>query len=104
RIVGRWQRDLDKLDMGLKITLPDQKFRRHQGVYADHNFSPEGELITEEEFNSHRDEWLPTDADREHVSSCMVQVHEVGKIANWISPPNRGVNDNPFEFEYVKLS
>ena len=30
--------------------------------------------------------------------------HEIGKIANWISPPSRGVNDNPFEFEYVKLT
>jgi benzoyl-CoA 2,3-dioxygenase component B len=33
----------------------------------------------------------------------MTQVIEPGKIANWIAPPARGVNDQPFEFEYVKF-
>jgi len=104
RIVGRWQRDLDKLDMGLKVTLPDSKFHRYQGTYADHHFSPEGELITESEFEANRASWLPTAADREHVTACMVPVHEAGKIANWISPPTRGVNDKPVDFDYVKLN
>ena len=26
---------------------------------------------------------------------------EAGKIANWIAPPARGINQNPFEFQYV---
>src|SRR5690606_28389052 len=43
RIVHRWQRDLDKFDSGLKITLPSQKFHRYQGVYADTWYTPEGE-------------------------------------------------------------
>jgi hypothetical protein len=27
---------------------------------------------------------------------------EVGKIANWIAPPAKGIKDKPFEFEYVR--
>jgi benzoyl-CoA 2,3-dioxygenase component B len=34
----------------------------------------------------------------------MIGVQEPGKIANWISPPARGVNEQPFDFEYVKLN
>jgi benzoyl-CoA 2,3-dioxygenase component B len=29
-------------------------------------------------------------------------VHEPGKIAGWIAPPPRGINGQPFEFEYVR--
>jgi benzoyl-CoA 2,3-dioxygenase component B len=25
-----------------------------------------------------------------------------GKIANWVAPPPRGINSQPFEFEYVR--
>ena len=104
RIVNRWQRDLTKFDLGLDVTLPSQKFNRRQGVYSEHYFTPEGELTTEADFEKHRDEWLPTTADRECVQSCMIGVQEPGKIANWISPPARGVNEQPFDFEYVKLN
>jgi len=33
----------------------------------------------------------------------MTQVTERGKIAGWIAPPNKGINQNDFDFEYVKL-
>ena len=29
---------------------------------------------------------------------------KLGKIANWIAPPRRGINGQPFEYEYVKLA
>ena len=104
RIVNRWQRDLQKFDLGAEITLPSQKFNRKKGVYSDHSFNPAGEVITKAEFEAKRDEWLPAKADREYVASCMVQVLEPGKIANWISPPARGVDDKPFDFEFVRLN
>jgi benzoyl-CoA 2,3-dioxygenase component B len=104
RIVNRWQRDLTRFDLGLDVTLPSQKFNRRQGVYSEHYFTPEGELTTEADFEKHRGEWLPTTADREYVQSCMIGVYEPGKIANWISPPARGVNEQPLDFDYVKLN
>jgi benzoyl-CoA 2,3-epoxidase subunit B len=33
----------------------------------------------------------------------MKPVYDIGKIANWIAPPDRGVNAKPFEFEYVRF-
>ena len=47
---------------------------------------------------------LPTPADREYVRSLMTPVYEPGKFANWISPPNKGVQGAPIDFEYVKLA
>ena len=104
RIVGRWNRDLKKFDLGLEITLPNQRFNRQQGLFSEHYFNPEGERITEAEFEKNRPTWLPSAADREYVQSCMIMVREPGKFANWISPPARGVNEQPVDFEYVKLS
>jgi len=37
------------------------------------------------------------------TAGLMKPVHETGKIANWIAPPARGINGNPFEFEYVRF-
>ena len=34
-------------------------------------------------------------------AACGLAV-ELGKIANWVAPPPRGVNGQPFEFEYVR--
>ena len=30
-------------------------------------------------------------------------VYEPGKVAGWIAPPDRGINNLPVEYEYVKL-
>ena len=60
-------------------------------------------MITAEEFEARKDEWLPTREDREYVQSLMHPVTEPGKIANWIAPPAVGIKGKPFEFEYVRL-
>ena len=49
-----------------------------------------------------RDAWLPTPEDRAYVRSVMVPVYEPGKFAPWIAPPDKGVNNSPIDFEYVK--
>ena len=45
---------------------------------------------------------LPTQRDRDYVLALMKPVTEPGKIAGWVAPPARGINSQPFEFEYVK--
>jgi len=30
-------------------------------------------------------------------------VTEPGKMANWIAPPARGINNQPVDFEYVRF-
>ena len=42
------------------------------------------------------------DKDKDFIMSLMYPVLEVGKIANWIAPPAKGIKDKPFEFEYVR--
>jgi benzoyl-CoA 2,3-dioxygenase component B len=103
RILDRWNRDLEKLGVKERVALPDRKFNRHQGVYAGFRFTPAGELIDEAAWTHKHTDWLPTQADRDYVQSCMVRVTEPGKFANYIAPPQKGVNEQPIEFEYVKF-
>jgi len=37
------------------------------------------------------------------VASLMKGCHERGKMAGWIAPPPKGINDLPVDYEYVKL-
>jgi benzoyl-CoA 2,3-dioxygenase component B len=33
----------------------------------------------------------------------MHPVYERGKIASWIAPPRNGINNQPFDYDYVRL-
>jgi benzoyl-CoA 2,3-dioxygenase component B len=65
--------------------------------------TPEGVPITAEQFAAHRHEWLPGDSDQAYIMSLMQGVYQPGKMAAWIAPPDRGINNNPVDYEYVKL-
>jgi benzoyl-CoA 2,3-dioxygenase component B len=56
----------------------------------------------EHDWTARRDEWLPTRGDVDFVKSLMHPVLEVGKIAGWVAPPQKGLNNNPFAWEYVR--
>jgi len=101
--LARWNKTLADEGIGTRLYLPNTRFHRHVGEYAGHNFDVEGNLISAEEFEQRKSEWLPTMEDREYVRSLMHPVTEPGKIANWIAPPATGIKGKPFEFEYVRL-
>ena len=103
RIVERWNRDLKSLGNDTQILLPHTRFNRNQGIYAGNHFDPQGNLIDKAEFDAKFPGWMPSEADRAYVRSCMKRVTEKGKIANWISPPPQGVNEKPWDWEYVKF-
>jgi benzoyl-CoA 2,3-dioxygenase component B len=103
RALTRWNKFIADEGVTARLSLPSARFHRHVGEFAGHSFDTEGRLITAEEFERKRDEWLPTMADREYVRSLMQPVTEPGKIANWIAPPAAGIKGKPFEFEYVRL-
>jgi len=103
RALERWNKYIAEEEVEYKLTLPSTRFHRHVGEYAGHFFDTEGDMITAEEFERRRAEWLPTVEDREYVQSLMKPVTEPGKIANWIAPPASGIKGKPFEFEYVRL-
>ena len=77
-------------------------FHRQIGVYSRDHFDPEGNPVGEEEWERGKDAWIPTEDDKVYVHSLMYPVLEVGKIAQWIAPPIKGIKDKPFEFEYVR--
>ena len=101
--LARWNKTLADEGINERLNLPNPRFHRHVGEYAPHNFDIEGNLITPEEFEQLKSEWLPSLEDREYVRSLMHPVTEPGKIANWIAPPSSGIKGKPFEFEYVRL-
>ena len=58
---------------------------------------------TQEEFNAKIASWLPSEGDQAYILSLMHGVYEQGKMAAWIAPPERGINNNPVDYEYVRL-
>jgi benzoyl-CoA 2,3-epoxidase subunit B len=101
--LARWNKVLAEEGMLERLYLPSPLFHRHVGEYAGHYFDIAGKLITKEEFERRKGEWLPSMEDREYVRSLMKPVYEPGKIANWIALPATGIKGKPFEFEYVRL-
>ena len=100
--VDRWNRIIKEAGINFEIRLPSRRFNRKMGMYSGHFFDPKGTPITDEEFNRRRFEWLPSDKDRELVKHLMQPVLERGKMANWISAPNSGINGKPLDFEYIR--
>jgi benzoyl-CoA 2,3-dioxygenase component B len=104
RAVDKWNRTIAKAGItGVTLTLPHRRFHRHQGVHAGQHFSPTGTPLSAEAWQAQQGAWLPTAADRAYVQSLMTPVTQRGQLAQWIAPPARGINGQPFEFEYVRL-
>jgi len=102
RAVDKWNRTIERHGHDFRLALPSRRFHRNQGIYAELKFDPAGRLLSNEEWAARRDQWLPNAADIAYVETLMQPVTEPGKIAGWVAPPARGVNGQPFEFEYVK--
>lgn len=100
--VKRWNRTLEASGSSVVITLPSPRFNRGIGVFSDGAFDLEGNLISREEFEAQRAEWLPRVSDEDYVKSLMKPVVEPGKMANWIAPPRKGINGNGIDYEYVR--
>jgi benzoyl-CoA 2,3-dioxygenase component B len=99
--VDRWNRTLTAV--GADLRLPHTGFHRAVGVFAGHRVTPDGQLVNEKEWAEHRAEWLPTEADREHVASVMLPVTQPGQMASWIAAPASGIHAKPVDFEYVRV-
>ncbi|MEC8381683.1 MAG: benzoyl-CoA 2,3-epoxidase subunit BoxB [Myxococcota bacterium] len=101
-VVKIWNRSLERAGTNFRVTLPHSRFFRRQGIYKDEFFDRQGQPISAEAWHAQRDNWLPTEADRQYVRGLMTPVHNPGQCANWIAAPKRGINGMPFEYEYVR--
>jgi len=102
--VRRWNQALEEVGLEARLVLPHEGFNRRVGVYSPHHVSPDGRVLTDEEWEAAKDGWLPSERDRAAVAALMVPEYEYGKFAGWIAPPLSGINDQPVEFDYVHLA
>ncbi len=100
----RWNRAIERAGHAFRLTLPSPHFRRTIGVWAGLPVTPEGKLIAREAYDRQIHDWIPSESDRAFVRSLMQKVVEPGKMAAWVAPPERGINNLPVDYEYVHLA
>jgi benzoyl-CoA 2,3-dioxygenase component B len=108
RAVDKWNRTLEKHGQSERLMLPSRRFHRQQGLFAQGPsgsgvyFDPQGNAIDQATWERRKREWLPSDDDIAYVESLMQPATGKGQLANWVAPPSKGINGQPFEFEYVR--
>ncbi|HSG74881.1 MAG TPA: benzoyl-CoA 2,3-epoxidase subunit BoxB [Burkholderiales bacterium] len=100
----RWNRAIERAGHAFRLALPSPHFRRSIGAWVDAPVTPQGQMISREEYDKRVHEWIPSEQDRAFVRSLMQRVVEPGKMAGWVAPPERGINNLPVDYEYVKLA
>ncbi|HET7364477.1 MAG TPA: benzoyl-CoA 2,3-epoxidase subunit BoxB [Burkholderiales bacterium] len=99
----RWNRMIERAGHAFRLSLPSSRFRRQIGPWAGQPVDPHGKLVAREEYERRLGDWIPTELDRAFVHSLMRRVAEPGKMASWIAPPERGINNLAVNYEYVHL-
>ena len=100
----RWNRAIERAGHDFRLMLPSSRFRRSIGSWVGLPVDPQGKLLPKEEYERRLHEWIPSPEDRAFVKSLMQKVVEAGKMAAWIAPPDRGINNLPLDYEYVHLA
>jgi benzoyl-CoA 2,3-epoxidase subunit B len=101
--INRWNNEFAEHGIDFEIRLPHVAFNRGIGEFSEISVTPDGNLITREEFEANRGRWLPTTEDQAYIESLMQPELEPGNFAGWIAEPSRGIQGKPTDFEYVKL-
>ena len=101
--VNRWNKLIEKAGVRFALSLPSVAFNRHIGEFAGVEASPDGKLLTEAQWASMRDQWLPSSGDGEFIASLMTPCWERGEYARWVAPPKVGVDNKPGDFDYVRI-
>ena len=102
--VTRWNKVIADAGIAFAITLPHVAFHRHIGEFAKIHADVNGNILSDAEWAARRNEFLPSDTDKEFIESLMQPQMEPGKYAGWIAPPRLGIDNKPGDFEYVKIA
>jgi benzoyl-CoA 2,3-dioxygenase component B len=103
RGVDKWNRTIKANGIDFELKLPSRRFHRHIGIYAGVHADVNGNLITKEQFDAKREEWLPSEKDKAFVQSLMGKaIFDPKQMANWIAAPKQGIKGRPVDFEYVR--
>lgn len=101
--INRWNRAIAEAGVDFELRTPHIGFNRNIGTFRDHHVSPDGQMIDDATWQAANDDWLPNDADKEHVQSLQMKVTEPGKMAGWLAPPSTRINQKPVDYDYVRL-
>jgi benzoyl-CoA 2,3-dioxygenase component B len=99
----RWNRLIERAGFDFRLTLPSSRFRRSIGAWAGVPVDPRGKRVDQSYYEQNLASWIPGDDDRAFVHSLMKKVVQPGKMAAWIAPPERGINNLAVEHPYVDL-
>ncbi len=102
--VRRWNGIIGKGGINVELRLASPRFRRSVGSWANVPTDPAGNPISGEAYAGKLSQWIPTADDQAFVQSLMKPVLEPGKVASWIAPPDRGINNLPVDYEYVRVA
>ena len=101
--VNRWNRVFTQNGIDFRITLPHVAFNRRIGEFSTVLADTEGQVLTREAWEQKQATMLPSAADNQFISSLMHPVRDRGAYASWIAPPRHGIDNQPGDFEYVKI-
>jgi len=101
--VNRWNRVFAQTGIDFRITLPHVAFNRRIGEFSAVHADTEGQMMSREDWEQRRESMLPSTDDNLFIASLMRPVHERGAFASWIAPPRHGIDNQPGDFEYVKI-
>jgi benzoyl-CoA 2,3-dioxygenase component B len=60
--VGRWNKVLEKAGIAARLVVPHKAFNRRIGALAGIRMSPEGRVMSEDEWKASESQWLPSSA------------------------------------------
>ena len=101
--VNRWNKQIAKAGISYELKLPEVTFNRKIGVFSSIETTPEGEILSQENFEARKDEWLPSADDGVFVASLMHAELRPGHYAGWIAPPKMGIDNQSGDFEFVRI-
>ena len=99
----RWNRTIEEYQIKFEMSLPFEGFNRKIGTFMNANISPLGDVLSQENWDVNKNKFLPTNDDNVFIESLMKPETEPGKYAGWISAPDMGIDNQPGDFEYVKI-
>jgi len=103
--IDRWNRTIRNLGIEFELALPHVAFHRQIGEFKGARYDLQGSPLSDEAWAARRDEMLPDGDDQTFIEDLMkVSVREPGQFASWIAPPRVGIDNQPGDFEYVKLA
>jgi len=101
--VRRWNALVEKLGVSFRFTLPHVAFNRRIGEFGAIHADPEGNVLDATTWLARRGAWLPDAEDGDFIASLMRPESAPGKYASWIAPPRAGIDNQPGDFEYVRV-